>query len=95
MDAHRLSLGGIGSAALMGFLEQHSEIKSVTLCLDNDNAGRDAVNRIIKELLSSKQFSNLKIIIAPPPIGKDYADTLMAIRLLNKEKSLERFELRR
>jgi len=83
----RLSLGGVSSLALTSFLDRHPEIKNVQLCFDNDTAGKDATNRIIKELLSDKRFSHLKITIAPPPIGKDYADTLQAVRQLNIEKT--------
>jgi len=86
-DGYRLSLGGCSSLALISFLERHSEIDSVQLCLDADKAGRDATSRIIRELLSDKRFSHLKITIAPPPMGKDYADTLGAILQLNKEKT--------
>ena len=77
-DGHRLSLGGVSSVALNGFLEQNPQITNIQLCLDNDKAGHDATNRIIKELLSDKQYVNIKI--APPPIGKDYADTARAIQ---------------
>jgi len=86
-DGYRLSLGGCSSLALISFLERHSEINSVQLCLDADKAGRDATSRIIRELLSDKRFSHLKITVAPPPRGKDYADTLGAILQLNKEKT--------
>lgn len=86
-DGYRLSLGGVSSLALMGFLEQHPEITSVQLCLDNDKAGRAATNRIINELLSDKRFSRLKISVVPSPIGKDYNDTLKAILQLNREQS--------
>lgn len=86
-DGYRLSLGGVSSLALMGFLEQHPEITSVQLCLDNDKAGQNATNRIIGELLSDERFSRLKISVVPPPIGKDYNNTLKAILQLNKEQS--------
>jgi hypothetical protein len=79
-DGHRLSLGGVSSAALYGFLEHNPQITSIRLALDNDKAGFDAANRIIRELLGDKQYSHIKIESAPPPIGKDYADTLLAIR---------------
>ena len=79
-DGHRLSLGGVSSAALNDFLERNPQIKSIQLCLDNDRAGKDATKRIITELLSDKRYSQMKIIVAPPPIGKDYADTVMAIK---------------
>ena len=87
---HRLSLGGTSSLALNSFLERHPEIKNIKLCLDNDVAGKGATERIIKELLSDKRYSHAKIAIAPPPIGKDYTDTLQAIRQLNIEKSTDR-----
>ena len=89
-DGYRLSLGGVGSVALVSFLERHHEISSVLLCLDNDKAGKDATDRIIRELLSDKRFSGRRITVAPPPIGKDYADTLQAIHQLNREKSNDR-----
>jgi len=78
-DGHRLSLGGVSSAALYGFLERNPRITSIRLCLDNDTAGKDATDRIIKELLNDKRYAHIRISAAPPPIGKDYADTALAI----------------
>jgi hypothetical protein len=78
-DGFRLSLGGVSSSALNGFLEWHPKITSVQIALDNDNAGYEATNRIIKELLSDKRYAHINISITQPPIGKDYADTLKAI----------------
>jgi hypothetical protein len=89
-DGHRLSLGGVSSLALIGFLERHTEINSIILSLDNDKAGKEATDRIIKELLSDKRFSHIKIAVAPPPMGKDFNDTLQAIRQMHKEKPLNR-----
>jgi hypothetical protein len=86
-DGHRLSLGGVSSAALYGFLERNPQITSVWLCLDNDSAGHDATNRIIKELMSDKRYQHIKITIASPPIGKDYADTVLAIKQNSISKS--------
>ena len=86
-DGWRLSLGGVGSIGLVSFLEHHPQIERVCLCLDNDKAGKDATDRIIRELLSDKRFSHLKITVTPPPMGKDYADTLQAILQLHKQKS--------
>jgi hypothetical protein len=86
-DGHRLSLGGVSSAALFGYLERNPQITSVGLSLDNDKAGQDATNRIIKELLSDKRYASMKITVAPPPIGKDYADTVLAIKQNSINKS--------
>jgi hypothetical protein len=89
-DGHRLSLGGISSLALINFLERHTEINNIYLCLDNDTAGKEAENRIIKELQSDKRFSHTKITVAPSPLGKDFNDTLQAVRQLNIQKTQNR-----
>ena len=87
-DGFRLSLGGVGSTALISFLDRHPQIENIRFCLDCDKSGKDAVKRIIKELLSDKRFSHLKIINAPPPerLGKDYNNTLQAVIQLHKQK---------
>jgi len=82
-DGYRLSLSGVASAALFQFLQDHPEIKIVYLCLDNDNAGQDACARIQTELADkSKNLprESYNVKITPPPIGKDYADTIKSIR---------------
>ena len=89
-DGHRLSLGGVSSLALTSFLERHTEITNIHISLDNDKAGKEATDRIIKELLSDKRFSHIKITVASPPMGKDFNDTLQAIKQLNKENSQNR-----
>jgi hypothetical protein len=86
-DGYRLSLGGVSSLALNSFLERNPGINEIYLCLDSDKAGRDATTRIVGELISNKQFSDKRIIVAPPPIGKDYADTAKAIQQFHIEKS--------
>ena len=88
-DGYRLSLGGVGSIALVSFLERNPQIDNIRLCLDNDKAGRDATSRIIRELLGDKRFSYKRIIVSPPPdgLGKDYNDTLQAIIQQHRQKS--------
>ena len=86
-DGHRLSLGGVSSAALHGFLERNPQIKTVQLSLDNDTAGQFATKRIINELLSDKRYSHSRLTVATAPIGKDYADTAMVISQNNINKS--------
>jgi len=78
-DGHRLALSGVSSVALHGFLERNPQINSVYFCLDNDRAGMDATNRIIKKLLHDQRYSHLHLAVTPAPIGKDYADTAKAI----------------
>jgi len=84
-DGHRLSLSGVTSKALTSFLERHPEIDHIYLCLDNDQPGQEASNRIVKELLNDSRFADKKITVAPPPIGKDYGDTLQGIQRLKHE----------
>ncbi len=45
-----LSLGGISSVALMAFLSERPQITSVFLCLDNDQAGNEACEKLAGEI---------------------------------------------
>ena len=45
-----IALGGVSPAALHHFLKQNSGVREVCLCLDNDRAGLEAVERIGKPL---------------------------------------------
>ena len=77
-DGYRLSLSGTDALALTSFLERNPQIKTVALCLGNNEPEQQAAKRTAEEL-GSKQISDLKIIIEPPLDGKDYAD-MLAIR---------------
>ena len=85
-NGHRLSLGGVSSKALNTFLESNPQIRSVYLCLNNDKPGKDATERICKELLD--KYSHIQIYVAPPPIGNDYNDTLIHMAAITKEVKL-------
>lgn len=74
---HRLSLGGTSDVALMAFLERNSQIKSVSLCLDTDEAGRTAAREIKTSLARDGRHSHITVTTEPPPIGKDYNDALL------------------
>ena len=41
-----LALGGVGEKALLRFLSDRPNIKTVFLCLDSDEAGNDACSRL-------------------------------------------------
>ena len=43
-----LSLGGVGEKALLRFLSDRPNIKTVYLCLDSDQAGSDACSRLVE-----------------------------------------------
>ena len=71
----RLSLGGISASekepvALQEFLQQHSEIRTIALRLDNDSPGRMASAHIQK--IYADRY---RVLDLPPGIeGGDYAD---------------------
>ena len=43
-----LALGGVGEKALLRFLSDRPNIKTVFLCLDSDEAGNDACSRLVE-----------------------------------------------
>ena len=43
-----LSLGGVGEKALLRFLSDRPNVKTIYLCLDSDGAGNDACSRLVK-----------------------------------------------
>lgn len=100
-DGYRLSLSGVAPAALFHFLQNNPQITTVYLCLDSDKAGHEASMRISQALRGEtehfkipKDIHAYEIGYSPPPIGKDYAETLQALQKLNKEvireKNLEK-----
>lgn len=77
-DGHRLALGGTSPLALTAFLERNPHIRRVALCLDNDEPGQEAAQRIQEVLGADKRFSHIRVTFHPPPEGKDYNDSLQA-----------------
>ena len=78
----RLSLAGTNDAALPFFLNTHKGITEIVLCLDNDQAGREAA-----AVLARKYTYKGYTVLNEPPQGKDYnADLTEKIRL---EKGLK------
>lgn len=79
-----LSLGGTAPAALLQFLEDHTTVTGVELCLDNDSAGLSGMERIRQGIRESSALSGrtLEIKDCPPPAscGKDYNDFLQKER---------------
>ena len=74
IDGHRLSLGGVESKALKSFLKRHPSIKQIDFCLDNDEAGKKAVNRMIEEIKGNSELNHLKLKTHLPPSGKDWGE---------------------
>ena len=72
-SVHYLALGGTDYAALDAFLKYFPAVRKIVLCLDNDNAGRTRTQDIIAHLAGSGKAVEDR----PPPVGKDYNDTLV------------------
>jgi hypothetical protein len=89
-----LSLGGVYApspnrpnmkipAALDNALQNHPEVKTIALHLDNDYAGRSAAKSIAEQLQDRYEIRN-----EPPPSGKDCNDFLMIIRQRNRSRQM-------
>ena len=65
-----LSLGGVSSVALMTFLSERPQITSVFLCLDNDQAGNEACEKLAGEISEGYSVIRLK------PSRKDWNEIL-------------------
>ena len=65
-----LSLGGVSSLALMTFLSERPQITSVFLCLDNDQAGNEACEKLAEEIPDGYSVIRLK------PSRKDWNEIL-------------------
>ncbi len=74
---HRLSLGGTSEVALRAFLEANPQTSHMSLCLDADEAGRTAAQRITESLGRDTRFSHIVVTADPPPVGKDYNEALL------------------
>ena len=69
--------------ALNYYLNQHPNIKTIILHLDNDSIGRLATLGITRSLKN-----NYTVIDRPPKVGKDFNDYL-CITIKNKKKKEE------
>ena len=96
-DSHYLSLGGTAPRAMLQFLHDHPHVTHLSLCLDNDKAGMEGMERLetaIRQLPELAQRMKL-IHHNPPPkeFGKDYNEFLcahiQAERMSNRKKVVE------
>lgn len=62
---------GVLPVALEGFLEEHPEVKTIHLHLDNDQVGQDAARGIIESL-----GEEYEVLDRPPRYGKDVNEAL-------------------
>ena len=77
-SVHYLALGGLNHQPIDYFLQQHPEVKRVSLCFDRDDPGRN-FTKIVAKRLAERGYI---VQDAPPAIGKDYNDYLLAARRL-------------
>lgn len=71
-DHSYIAMNGVYESAVLKALENHSELKSVYLCTDNDEGGIEAAERL-RDILVEKGYTNI-FRIAPPQ--KDWNEQL-------------------
>ena len=83
-----LSLGGVSPLALLHLLQNCPQINHIVLGLDNDKVGLEAIEQIKTAVYENEILRDrmLCITISPPPVGKDYNDTLLAVIKEQKEQ---------
>ena len=67
-----VTLCSVADHALFRFLDQNPHARKIILCLDNDEAGRQAMNRIA-EKLAAKGYNDVSILL---PTLKDFNEDL-------------------
>ena len=87
-DSSYLSLGGTSPCAMLQYLQDHPQIRQISLCLDNDKAGIEGMNRLERTIRDNPSLSGRIDLIYrnPPPeeYGKDYNEFLT--KQTNKEQ---------
>lgn len=70
----RIALGGVADNALRRYLEVHPNVKTISFCLDNDDAGRTAAEEYKKKY--TEKGYDVKVYVVPEGYGKDYNEYL-------------------
>lgn len=89
--AHYLSLGGTAPRALLRFLKDHPKVKYLSLCLDNDAAGRKGMERIRAAVTDDRDLNEqIRAVVENPPHEssgcKDYAQLLQGMKEKQERK---------
>jgi hypothetical protein len=92
-----LSLSGTSDTALNFFLNQHTAVKELVFCLDNDQAGQAAAVKMAREYAYRGYTA-----INEPPRGKDFNEDLQALKTQeqaekqphNKERNVNLYDYR-
>ena len=86
--SNKLILGMVEDNPLEQFLKDYSHIYNIKFCLDNDEAGHIALQGRVDEkgnvtkigLLEKYSSRGYDVDVIVPPVGKDWNETLLAIR---------------
>jgi hypothetical protein len=76
-NSYYLSLGGTSPAAALRFIDTNANITTVSLCLDNDEAGILGANRLAEQIRERFTHRRIAILNSPPTKGKDYNEELL------------------
>ena len=77
-SVHYLAMGGLNHQPIEYFLSQHPHVKTVVLCFDRDEPGRNFTKTVAKKLTDKKYT----VRDMPPAVGKDYNEYLVAAKKL-------------
>ena len=80
-----VALCSVSEKALMHQLDTHPLLNRIVLCLDNDRAGQEAVDRIKNSLLE-KGYTDIRVQI---PLNKDWDEDLQEITRTNSQRQKE------
>ncbi len=85
LDRDRIDLGGLSALALLHYLETHTKVNHIELCLDNDKWGIIGADRLIAELqqhgYDAEHGYTVQISLPPTEYGgKDWNNYLVAVR---------------
>ena len=89
LGVNRVSLSGCSDIALKQRLSDDPRITQIVFCLDNDETGQQATEKLMNKY--SQQYT---VSVSIPPYGKDWNDTLKAVvsahsKLTDKTKTEE------
>lgn len=89
--SNKLTLGMLADAPLITFLQEHPQIQSIKFCLDNDEPGRKAAEKLMDKYYGL----GYEVADCPPPRDyKDYNKWLQEARKENQEIGRERIMVR-
>ena len=76
-----VALCSVSEKALVKMLETNKNLSHIVLCLDNDNAGQ-AANERIKQSLENKDYTDIEILV---PQNKDWDEDIIKLKKEVKE----------